>query len=277
MFDFHDYYQKLQEILKQRVPLWQAVIIKTDGSTPAKPGMHLAVPLNGNPIGNLGGGNLEYIVIKMIREKRPAKPLTKSFTLDANGLPLNENSPRLASSPQESVRTEMICGGNVEVFIEPLFSAFSLNIIGGGHCGKALAKLASLVNFQVTVIDNRPEVLVKEEFPPSCSLLVNDYSNIESVIDFNPDCLIVIMTYGHVHDKHVLELCLRKPFYYLGMIGSEKKVAETLAKLRNEGFTEEEIAKVHAPVGISIGSQTPYEIAVSIVAELIRERNTRSS
>ena len=114
---------------------------------------------------------------------------------------------------------------------------------------------------------------MREEYPQSCTLIYNDYNDIEQAIKFDKKCFIVIMTYGHVHDKQVLEYCLKKPFFYLGMIGSEKKVTETFDKLRAQGFTEEELQKIHAPIGLSIGSQTPWEIAVSIMAELIRERN----
>lgn len=263
MFDYQDFYQKLQFLLQKNEPIWMATLISADGSTPAKPGMHLAVPIAENPLGNLGGGNLEYTVINLIREKQPAKITTWKFTLDEQGKPLDE----------DLLPTTMICGGKVEVFVEPLFPTSNLFIIGAGHCGKALAHLAVLGNFSVTVIDNRQELLSKEEFPTNCRLIYNDYFNIEEAVNFAPGAFIVIMTYGHVHDKQVLEYCLRKPFFYLGMIGSEKKVSETFAKLRTQGFTEEELLKVHAPIGISIGSQTPYEIAVSITAQLIKERN----
>ncbi|MBW6515914.1 MAG: XdhC family protein [Candidatus Cloacimonetes bacterium] len=263
MFDFLDYYQKLKQLLEQSESLWQAIVVQTDGSTPAKPGMHIAIPLTGNPLGNLGGGNLEYRVINMIREQQPSTPVLWKFNLDEQGLPIDENT----------ISTSMICGGRVDVFVEPLFFAHKLYVIGAGHCGKALAQLASRVNFQVTLIDNRQDLLIKEEYHDSCTLIYNDYNDIEKAIKFDKNCFIVIMTYGHVHDKQVLEYCLRKPFFYLGMIGSEKKVAETFDKLRAQGFSQEDLQKVHAPVGLTIGSQTPWEIAVSITAELIRERN----
>ena len=263
MFDYQDFYQKLQLLLLKNEPLWMATLISSDGSTPAKPGMHLAVPLSGSPLGNLGGGNLEYTVINLIRERKPAKILHWRFDLDEQGQPLDKDTHP----------TTMICGGKVEVFVEPLFPTSNLFIIGAGHCGKALAHLASLVNFSVTVIDNREDLLIKEEYPANCRLIYNDYTSIEEAVHFDEGAFIVIMTHGHVHDKQVLEHCLRKPFFYLGMIGSEKKVSETFDKLITGGFTKEELHKVHAPIGLSIGSQTPYEIAVSITAQLIKERN----
>jgi xanthine dehydrogenase accessory factor len=265
MFDHQAYYRALEELLKQQQPLWQAIVISSDGSTPAKPGMHLAIPLEGKPSGNLGGGNLEFFVINLLREKQPVKPDIWKFDLDEQGMPL--------SIEEGEIKTGMICGGKAEVFIEPLFLTHKLYIIGGGHCGRALAHLASLSGYQVTVVDNRKELLLREDFPDNCLLVYNDYSDLEKSIKFAANTSIVIMTHGHIHDKQVLEFCLRKPFFYLGMIGSEKKVAETFKNLKEQGFSEEELSKVHAPVGLSIGSQTPYEIAVSITAELIKERN----
>ena len=199
----------------------------------------------------------------MIRELQPPKTVRWSFNLDEQDIPIDE----------KNLPAEMICGGTVEIFVEPLFPPNELYIIGAGHCGKALAHLANRVNFRVTVIDNRQDLLLPDEYPANCRLVFNDYNDIRNAIKFDPACFIVIMTHGHVHDKQVLESCLRQPFFYLGMIGSKKKVAETFTRLTTQGFKAEELQKVHAPIGISIGSQTPEEIAVSIVAELIKERN----
>jgi xanthine dehydrogenase accessory factor len=263
MSDLRDYYQKLSLTLGYDIPVWQASIIQTDGSTPARVGMKLAVPLNGEAFGNLGGGELEYLLINTIRKEQPRSSVKWSYNLDEQGKTVQA----------EDIQTKMICGGTVEVLIEPLFSTHPLYIIGAGHCGRALADFASKVDFRVTVIDNRKDLLLQHEFPKQCKLVQNDYTKLEAAIDFHDNAYIVIMTYGHVHDMEVLEYCLRKPFRYLGMIGSKKKVAETLKQVKANGFTDEEISRVHAPIGLPIGSHTPYEIAVSILAELISVRN----
>ncbi len=169
----------------------------------------------------------------------------------------------------------MLCGGSVEVLVEPLFSPHPLYIIGAGHCGRALADFAVKAEFQVTVIDNRKDLLQKDAFPPECKLIHNDYASLEDAISFNASAFIVIMTYGHVHDRQVLEYCLKRPSRYLGMIGSKNKVAETLARVRANGFSDNELSKVHAPIGLPIGSHTPYEIAVSILAQLIQIKNNQ--
>ncbi len=263
MSELGSYYKKLTTAIENGSPLWQASVIETDGSTPARIGMKLAVPLQGDSFGNLGGGEMEYLVIQTIRQQQPKTIAKWSYSLDEQG--------RTVASGE--VKTNMICGGRAEVLIEPLFSPHPLYIIGAGHCGQALADFAVKADFQVTVIDNRQELLQAEAFPPEAKLVHNDYTALERDISFNENAFIVIMTYGHIHDREVLESCLRKPFRYLGMIGSAKKVAETLSKVKAKGFTDEELSRLHAPIGLPIHSHTPYEIAVSILAELISLKN----
>lgn len=259
-----NYYKLLTSVLEKGKPLWQAYVIETDGSTPARVGMKLAVPLEGEVFGNLGGGEMEYKVINTIREKQPTAVEKWTFSLNEEGKTILI----------DDIQTGMLCGGKAEVLIEPLFSPYPLYIIGAGHCGRALAELAVKADFQVTVIDNRPELLQPDAFPASCRLVANDYSDLAETIEFSPAIFIVIMTYGHVHDRQVLEYCLNKPFRYLGMIGSKNKVEETLKRIREEGFTDEQIRRLHAPIGLPIRSHTPFEIAVSIMAELISVRNS---
>jgi xanthine dehydrogenase accessory factor len=263
MSDQGNYYKQLSAFIETGEPIWQATVVETDGSTPARVGMKLAVPLSGKVFGNLGGGEMEYLVISTIRQEQPKKVVKWSFSLDEQVKTVSVNE----------IETQMICGGKVEVLVEPLFSTHPLYIIGAGHCGRALAEFAVKADFQVTVIDNRQDLLQADAFPAQCRLVYNDYNNIEESIPFNSHIYIVIMTYGHVHDRQVLEQCLSRPFHYLGMIGSKKKVEETLQKVKANGFSDEEIRKVNAPIGLPIGSHTPVEIAVSILAELISIRN----
>jgi xanthine dehydrogenase accessory factor len=286
MSDLSLFYKKLFTVIEAGNPVWQASVIETDGSTPARVGMKLAVPLTGEPFGNLGGGEMEYLVINAIRSDQPTAIVKWNYTLDEQGKTIESRRSTLAALTDISVniqndrivdsaiQTAMICGGNVQVLIEPLFSPHPLYIIGAGHCGRALAEFAVKTDFQVTVIDNRQDLLQTDAFPPECKLIFNDYLSLDSVVSFQPSAFIVIMTYGHVHDRMVLEFCLRQPFRYLGMIGSKKKVVETLERVKSNGFTEADIQKVHAPIGLPIHSHTPYEIAVSILAELIQIKNS---
>jgi xanthine dehydrogenase accessory factor len=263
MPDHGQYYSRLSSAIESGIPVWQATIVETDGSTPARIGMKLAVPLTGETFGNLGGGEMEFLVINTVRREKPQNAVRWQFNLDEQGKAFSDSD----------VKTGMLCGGRAEVLVEPLFSTFPLYIIGAGHCGRALAEFACKVDFQVTVIDNRKDLLQQDAFPSSCRLVYNDYQALDEAISFDDNTFIVIMTYGHVHDRQVLEYCLGRPFRYLGMIGSRKKVAETLEKVRTNGCSEDDLSRIHAPVGLPIGSHTPYEIAVSILAELIQIRN----
>ena len=326
MSDLSAYFKRLSAAIEAGEPLWQASVVETDGSTPARVGMKLAVPLSGDTFGNLGGGEMEYLVINTIRTEQPKTVVKWNFNLDEQGLPSiqkdtfkdidsksesflrkQESSETLSGNnsmsflrkqessdtqsvtqnksflrkqesseiqSQTDIQTKMICGGKVEVLIEPLFSAHPLYIIGAGHCGRALAEFAVKADFQVTVIDNRKDLLQPDAFPSECRLVYNDYASIAEAISFNANAFIVIMTYGHLHDRQVLESCLRQPFRYLGMIGSKKKVAETFNKVKANGFSDNDLSRVHAPIGMPIGSHTPYEIAVSILAELIQIKNS---
>lgn len=270
MMDYTKYYEKLKQYMAMDLRMWQVTIVATDGSTPAKPGMKMIIPLEHPEYGNLGGGEMEHELIKHVRETQPQSTEMLAFKLNNKGrfseVKIDENV---------DVSTNMICGGSVEVFIEALFKKDRLFIIGAGHCGKALSHLAKLCGFYVVLIDNRENQLSKETSLYSDRSILSNYKDICEVIDFDDSVYIVIMTHGHVHDMQVLEQCLKHKFKYLGMIGSKSKVAETFERVMKNGFTPDDLANVHSPVGLPIGSQTPYEIAVSICGELIQLRNEK--
>ncbi len=254
------YYARISELLNFNTALWQVTVVESDGSTPAKSGMKLAIGKGDILFGNLGGGELEHRVIDLVRETEPGEPKLLSIALAENG-------------STADIQTAMICGGQVKVYLEPLHQNNTLFIIGAGHCGRALGHLAKLSGFRTVLIDNRSEV-ISSDLHEYCHLAVlHDYADLSEVIDFSPHSWVVIMTHGHLHDREVLEQCLRKPHRYLGMIGSKNKVAQTFGILKQKGFTEQELQSCHAPIGLPIGSQTPYEIAVSIMAEIVQLRH----
>ncbi len=261
-----DYYQRICDCLKSNCRLWQLSVVSCEGSSPAKPGMKLCVPLQGQEFGNLGGGEVEHAAIAWVKAEQPEHPLLRTYALSEAG----------DQAIQEGdIPTHMICGGKVSIIIEPLGKSRTLYIVGAGHCGRALGQLAKLAGWWVVLIDNRSEMLEGDISRYGDVASYSDYSDVSSHISFGKDAHIVIMTHGHTHDKAVLEQCLRQDYAYLGMIGSRKKVAATFQRLHDQGYAEEELARVHAPIGISIGSQTPFEIAVSIMAELIALRNLK--
>lgn len=252
------YYNKLSGYLMHNQALWQATIVQTDGSTPARAGMKMLIPLIDDVFGNLGGGEMEHSIISYIQEKRPEQ--SETITFDLGGKELGTG-----------LATNMICGGAATVFIEPLHLPRLMYIIGAGHCGKALGQLAKQCGWFVHLIDNRPEIIESDLTSYGHRASLSDYTDISNVIEFGPNTWVVIMTHGHLHDKEVLQQCLNQTTRYLGMIGSKHKVGETFEILRGQGFMESRLQKVHSPIGIKIGSQSPVEIAVSIMAEVIKE------
>jgi len=250
--------------------LWQVTIVATDGSTPAKPGMKMLVPMGDEEYGNLGGGEMEHSIIEYIRTRQPESTQMLAFKLNNKG-----QFTEIEIDVNVDISTNMICGGSVEVFIEPLFKKDKLYIIGAGHCGKALSHLAKLCGFYVVLIDNRETVLNKESGLYADRVFHSTYSDFDEIIDFDESAYIVIMTHAHLHDAHVLEKCIGRTYKYIGMIGSKGKVKQTFHKMIDKGIAKEDLDKVHAPIGLPISSQTPYEIAVSIAAQLIALRNDK--
>jgi len=195
-------------------------------------------------------------VIEQAKEViRSNKPLKKNFQLEAD--------------------LQMQCGGNVEVYIEPLGNPSKLYIFGAGHVGKALADFAKKVDFDTTLLDFRSISLTEEE-KTAYRFIQGDYFEILESLEYDDNTYCAIMTPAHEYDFEILKRLGKKPFAYLGMIGSKRKVAKVRELLVGEGhFTEEEFNAFDTPMGIEMAAETPEEIAVSILAKLIDVRNKR--
>jgi xanthine dehydrogenase accessory factor len=163
----------------------------------------------------------------------------------------------------------MICGGDTEVFIEPITAAPSLFVFGGGHIAVPLVKMAAIVGFKSTVIDERPDFASAERFPDAVEVVVSDIPPAYERLNIDKGSYIVIVTHGHKGDEVALEGALKTPAKYIGMIGSKDKNKAVFTHLLAKGFTQDDLGRVHAPIGIRIKAQTPEEIAVSILAEMI--------
>lgn len=161
----------------------------------------------------------------------------------------------------------------MSIFLEPLISAPDLIIFGAGHIGSALCRIGSLLGFTTTVVDSREEFANRERLPWADRVVAEDYLKALQQLSFTDTSYLVILTHRHANDFEILEYCIEKSFYYLGMIGSRKKVATVFEQLREKGISEESIKRVQAPIGISIGAETPEEIAVAIAAQLIAVRS----
>jgi xanthine dehydrogenase accessory factor len=174
---------------------------------------------------------------------------------------------------EESPRLLVQEGGRMEVLVEPLLPPPLLVIAGGGHVGQALATQAALVGFSIVVIDDRPEFLDAALYPPGTVARCGDIAEELAGLQIDGDTFIAVVTRGHQHDERALASCIRRPAAYVGMIGSRRKVAMLREHLVASGVaTDEETARVYAPIGLDIGAETVPEIAVSIVAQLIAVR-----
>lgn len=184
--------------------------------------------------------------------------------------------PQLASIPVNEVGAEdQDDQEEVVLFADPIFPLPEMIILGGGHVAQPLAALAKMVGFQVTVIDDRPDFASQERFPQADRIICADFAQALKEIQVGPQSYLVIVTRGHQYDYFCLRETIGLPAAYIGMIGSRTKVRGTKKRLLEEGIDPELIEQVHAPIGINIGAETPEEIAVSIMAEIIAIRRGR--
>lgn len=158
----------------------------------------------------------------------------------------------------------------LQIFLDPIFPTARLLILGGGHIALPLVRIGKLLNYEVTVVDDRPSFANPGRFPEADVVLCQEFKRAIREFEFDINTYVIIVTRGHRHDQTCLEEVLNKPqAAYVGMIGSRRKVATLLGNLREEGYSEEAINNVYTPIGLDIGAQTPEEIAVSIMAEMI--------
>jgi xanthine dehydrogenase accessory factor len=179
----------------------------------------------------------------------------------------------LSHASPETVICRDVESNQLDLFIEPVTSDPVLYIFGGGHVSSRIVPIANDVGFKVIVTDDRPEIAEPANFPDAMEIHCYPFEGVMDKFDINESSYIVIMTRGHSHDKTVLSQALRTKAGYIGMIGSRRKIKIIYDKLGEEGFTDEDLGKIHSPIGIEIGAETPEEIAISIVAELIKERS----
>jgi xanthine dehydrogenase accessory factor len=186
----------------------------------------------------------------------------------------------LGDSPSEEfyfengLRTgqELEAGGQI-YFVEPIGKLITCFIVGAGHIAQKLAPLCKLVGFRTVVLDDRPEYLSEQRFPTvDQRILLDNFPDFHGHIQIDTDSFLVIVTRSHQTDKNALGLALNTPAAYIGMIGSRRKIALIFESLKAEGIRQEALDKVHAPIGLAIAAETPEEIAVSIIAEMIQER-----
>jgi xanthine dehydrogenase accessory factor len=229
-------------------------IVATHGSTPQRVGAKMLVFADGRMVGTIGGGCYENDAFWKAREAITArKPQLVHYEL----------------SDDFAQESGLICGGQMDVYIEPIEPSPELYVIGAGHVGTYLANLAQQVGFQVHVVDDREKFANRERFPDATEVIAEDIPTWFGRVQLPPHSYVVIVTRGHTNDLEALRALAPRELRYLGLIGSRAKVARIYDALRDDGMPADDLKRVHAPIGLDIGAVTPQEIAVSILAELI--------
>jgi xanthine dehydrogenase accessory factor len=231
-----------------------ATVVAHGGSSPRKAGAKMLIRKDGSSIGSIGGGRVEQ------------------ETIAAGLQALTAGASRLL----EFVLTEehgFVCGGRMTVFVEPCGQRPLLVLFGAGHVGRAIAPLASGCGFRVTVVDERPDCSVHDLLPGADRILCCPVSEAFEQLHFDRETSVIIATPGHLSDFDAVRGCLATDAGFIGLLGSRRKREALMQTLGQEGFDSEQCSRIVTPVGLDIGAQTPEEIAVSIVAQLISLKN----
>lgn len=252
-----DVYDEIVRLRREGRPCALATIINVRGSIPSVAAAKMLVRDDGSIVGTIGGGCVEAEVWQGAREvMKEEKPRTLTFNLD--------------QTPDKD--TGLVCGGTLQIFVEPVLPPCVLYIFGAGHVGLNVYKIARLAGFEVVVADDRDAYANRERFPEARDIYADDMDHVLSQLAPTEAAFIVIVTRGHRHDMRVLGWAVNTPAHYIGMIGSKRKVLTVCQELQKQGVSSERLKRTHAPIGLNIGATTPEEIAVSIVAELIADR-----
>jgi xanthine dehydrogenase accessory factor len=234
-----------------------ATIVGVRGSIPSFQTAKLLVREDGSMAGTIGGGCVEAEVWNAAREViQTEKPRNMSFSLGQDA----------------AYDNGLICGGQLEVFVECITPQPAALIFGGGHISKSLAKVLDLAGFRVSVIDNREAYANRERFPEAADVYAEEYEDVYPKLSVNESTYIVIVTRGHRDDMRVLRMAISSPARYIAMIGSRRKVLNVVRELEKEGFARRELERIYAPMGLDLGAISPEEIAVSVAAEMIAVR-----
>ena len=257
-----DVYEELVRLrnLGQKCAL--ATIVEVRGSIPSYESAKLLVRDDGSMTGTIGGGCVEAEVWNAAREVIDTeKPKRLAFNLGQDA----------------AYDNGLICGGQLEVFVEPVLPIPRAYIFGAGHISKSLSKVATLAGFATVVIDDRESFANRDRFPEAKEVHAGEYEEVFARLAINENSYIIIVTRGHRDDMRVLKLAVATPARYIAMIGSRRKVLNVIRELEKEGIPRAAFERLHAPMGLDIGAVSPEEIAVSVAAEMIAVRRRAAS
>ncbi len=249
-------YEAILEAERSGQPAALATVVRARGSVPRHETSKMLVYADGRIVGTVGGGELENRTIEAARQ-----------------VAVEGNARILAHSLVDPSRGDAgVCGGEVEVFIEPITSPARLLILGAGHVGRALAHLAKWMGYHVVVADDRADLCTRDFIPDADEFVVGSMSDVMGQLRFDHRTYVACVTRGYLFDVDALPLLLNTPVPYIGVIGSQRRWSMALKGLHDKGVSDESLARVRAPIGLEIEAETPEEIAVSIMAEIVMLR-----
>lgn len=251
-------YKEISNLIESDGIAALAIVVETSGSAPQKVGAKMLVAESGKIYGTVGGGKVELETIKYAKKVAvTGKPIIKEFDLKVRKGSLG-----------------VACGGSMKIYIEPVRGVEKIIIFGAGHIGYYLSKMADMLGFKIIVVDARGEFANKSRFPQAARIYTSK-NNFFKEVKINSGTFIVIATHSHKLDKEILKDCLKYNSGYTGMIGSQAKKKTVFKELQKEGISSNKLRRVSSPIGLDIKAQTPQEIAVSIMAEIVKVKNRR--
>ncbi len=255
-----DILKQMLRLQEEGKPFCLATLVAVDGSSPRKAGTRMLVFPDRTIAGTIGGGALEKLVIRdaaaLLEHGGESRKLTYKL------------STGKTRGTRVAVETGMVCGGSAEVLFEPFINRPKIVCCGGGHVAQALAKVAAAADMPFWVIDNRAAFVAPRLFPQAERRLKGDFAKLLATLPVDAGTAIVIVTYGHKHDEYCLQVALATRAGYIGMIGSRTKVADVLRRLRKKRVKVND-PRLYSPIGLDLGDDSPAEIAISIMAEII--------
>jgi xanthine dehydrogenase accessory factor len=254
-----DIYDEIVRLRKLGQKCALATIVQVRGSIPSYESAKLLVREDGSMMGTVGGGCVEAEVWNAAREVIDTeKPKNLSFSLG-----------------QDAAYDEgLICGGQLNIFVEPVIPQPQAFIFGGGHVSKSISKVATIAGFSTIIVDNREAFANPERFPEAEATYAEEYEDVFPKLPVTASSYLIIVTRGHRDDMRVLRWAVTTQARYIAMIGSKRKTISVIHELEHEGFPRDAFERIFAPMGLEIGAQSPEEIAISVVAEMIAVRRS---
>src|SRR5213594_4345945 len=252
-----DIFDEIQRLRREGRKAVLATIVQIRGSVPSFNTAKMLVRDDGSTLGSVGGGCVEADVWAAAQDvMNDEKSRVMTFDL----------------TEESMAEGGLICGGKVEIFVEPIIPVPEMIIFGGGHISRQVSKIATIAGFRTTIVDNRPIYANAERFPEAEAIHSESFEKAFEEIVPDENTYVIIVTRGHQEDQNVLRWAVQTNARYIGMIGSKRKIRSITEQLTSEGIPRERLERVYMPIGLDIGAVSPEEIAVAIVAEVIHNR-----